>query len=77
MADRFHPLRRGTIMMFESLEFMSLSSGYDMILLPPRGDVEPTPEPIPPQSVRGSHSGHRVGGRPAGASEIQDLRPHH
>jgi len=44
MADGFHPLCRGTIMMFGSLEFMSLSSSYDMVLLPPRGDVEPHPE---------------------------------
>jgi hypothetical protein len=56
MADGFHPLRRGTIMMFGSLEFMSLGSGYDMVLLPPRGNVEPCPEPILPQTVRGSGS---------------------
>jgi len=61
MADGFHPLRRGTIMMFGSLEFMSLGSSYDMVLLPPRGDVEPRPEPIPPQSVRGRRSGHHAG----------------
>ena len=62
MADGFHPLRFGTIMMFGSLEFMSLGSGYDMVLLPPRGDAEPRPEPIPPQSVRGRRSGHHAGG---------------
>jgi len=61
MADGFHPLRRGTIMMFGSLEFMSLGSGYDMVLLPPCGHVGPRPEPIPPQSVRGRRSGHHVG----------------
>ena len=74
MADGFHPLRRGTIMTFGSLEFMSLGSGYDMVLLPPRGDVEPTPEPIPPQSVRGSRSGHRAGGARRGRqrSRISD-----
>jgi len=49
MADGFHPLHRGTIIMFGSLEFMSLGSGYDMILLPPRNNAEPSPEPIPPQ----------------------------
>jgi hypothetical protein len=62
MADGFHPLRLGTIMMFESLEFMSLGSGYDMVLLPPCGDTEPRPEPIPPQPVRGRCSGHHAGG---------------
>jgi len=62
MADRFHPLRLGTIMMFGSLEFMSLGSGYDMVLLPPHGDTEPRPEAIPPQPVRGRRSGHHVGG---------------
>ena len=62
MADDFRPLHLGTIMRFGSLEFMSLGSGYDMVLLPPRGDVEPAPKPIPPQSVRGSRSGHRAGG---------------
>jgi len=62
MADGFHPLRRGTIMTFGTLEFMSLGSGYDMILLPPRAAGEPRPEPIPPQSVRGNRSGHRAGG---------------
>ena len=61
MADRFQPLRRGTIMMFGSLEFMSLGSGYDMVLLPPRGGNELRPEPIPPQSVRGRRSGHHAG----------------
>jgi len=59
---RISPLRRGTIMTFGSLEFMSLGSDYDMVLLPPRGDVEPCPEPIPPQSVRGRRSGHHAGG---------------
>jgi len=77
MADGFHPLRRGTIMMFGSLEFMSLGSGYDMVLLPPRGDVEPRPEPILPQSVRGSRSGHRAGGNQRGRqrSRISDPTP--
>ena len=41
---------------------MSLGSGYDMVLLPPRGDAEPSPEPIPPQSLRGNRSGHCAGG---------------
>jgi len=40
---------------------MSLGSGYDMVLLPPRGDVESCPEPIPPQSMRGRRSGHHAG----------------
>ena len=62
MADGFRPLRLGTIMMFESLEFMSLGSGYDMVLLPPRDDIEPRPEPISPQPVHGRRSGHHVGG---------------
>jgi len=47
MVDGFHPLRLGTIMMFGSLEFMSLGFGYDMVLLPPRGDAEPRLEPTP------------------------------
>jgi len=53
---------------------MSLGSGYDMVLLPPRGDVEPSPGPIPPQSVRGSRSGHRAGGTRRGRqrSRISD-----
>ena len=48
MADGFRPLCLGTIMMFGSLEFMSLGSGYDMVLLPPRDDIEPRSKPIPP-----------------------------
>jgi len=74
MADGFHPLRCGTIMMFGSLEFMSLGSSYDMVLLPPRGDVEPSPEPIPPQSLRGNRLGHRAGGTRRGRqrSRISD-----
>ena len=40
---------------------MSLGSGYDMVLLPPRGDVDLRPEPTPPQSVRGRCLGHRTG----------------
>jgi hypothetical protein len=47
MADEFCPLGLGTIMMFVSLEFMSLSSGYDMVLIPPRDDAEPHLEPLP------------------------------
>ena len=70
MAGGFHPLRRGTIMMFGSLEFMSLGSGYDMVLLPPRNDVEPSPEPIPPQSVRGRRSGHHAGGSRGGVRDL-------
>jgi len=62
MADGFHPLCRGTIMMFGSLEFMSLGSGYDMVLLLPRGNDEPRPEPILPQTVRRNGSGHRAEG---------------
>ena len=73
MADGFRPLRLGTVMMFGSLEFMSLGSGYDMVLLPPRHDVELCPELIPPQPVRGRRSGHHTGGSPARASEVQDL----
>jgi len=74
MADGFHPLRLGTIMMFGSLKFMSLGSGYDMVLLPPRDDAEPHLEPIPPQPVRGRRSGHHAGGARRGRqrSRISD-----
>jgi len=48
MVDGFRPLRLSTIMMFGSLEFMSLGSSYYMVLLPPRDDTEPRPEPISP-----------------------------
>jgi len=74
MADIFRPLRLGTIMMFGSLEFMPLGSTYDMVLLPPRDDAEPCPEPIPPQPVRGRRSGHHVGGARCGRqrSRISD-----
>ena len=52
---------------------MSLGSGYDMVL-PPRGDVESCPEPIPPQSVHGRRSGHHAGGARRGRqiSRISD-----
>jgi len=43
---------------------MSLGFGYDMVLLPPRDDAEPRPEPIPPQSARGRRSGHHAQGEP-------------
>jgi len=62
MADGFRPLRLGTVMMFGSLEFMWLDSGYDMVLLPPRDDTKPRPEPILLQPMRGRHSGHHAGG---------------
>jgi len=48
IADGFRPLCLGAIMMFGSLEFMSLGSGYDMVLLPLRDDTEPRPEPTSP-----------------------------
>ena len=73
MADGFHPLRLGTIMMFGSLEFMSLCSGYDVVLLPPRGDTEPCPEPTPPQPVRGRRSGHHGGGARRGRQRSRSL----
>ena len=74
MADGFCLLCLGTIMMFGSLEFMSLGSGYDMVLLPPRDNAEPRPEPIPPQLVRGRPSGHHAGGARRGRqrSRISD-----
>jgi len=74
MVDGFHPLSLGTIMMFGSLEFMSLGSGYDMVLLPPRGDAEPRPEPIPLQPARGRRSGLHAGGARRGRqrSRISD-----
>ena len=43
VADGFCPLHLGTIMRFGSLEFMSLGSGYDIVLLPPRDKAEPLP----------------------------------
>ena len=75
MADGFHPLCRGTIMMFGSLEFMSLGSGYDMVLLPPRGDDEPHSEPIPPQPVRGRRSGHHAGAARRGCQRSRIFDP--
>jgi len=48
MVVSFRPLRLDTIMRFGSLEFLSLGSGYDMVLLPPRDDAEPQLEPLPP-----------------------------
>ena len=35
MADPVRPLRLGTVIWFESLEFMSLGHEYDMVLLTP------------------------------------------
>ena len=54
---------------------MSLGFGYDMVLLPPRDDAEPRPEPIPPQPVRGRRSGHHARGAWGGRrrSSISDL----
>jgi len=75
MADGSHPLSLGTIMMFGSLEFMSLGSGYDMVLLPPRGDAEPCPKPIPPQPVRGRRSGHHAGGARRGRQRSRISNP--
>ena len=62
IADDFRPLCLGTIMRFGSLEFMSLNSGYHMVLLPPHDDAKPRPEPLPPQPMHGRHSGHHTGG---------------
>ena len=61
-------------MMFGSLEFMSLGSGSDMVLLPPRDNAEPRPELISPQPVRWRRSGHHGGGARRGRqkSSISD-----
>jgi len=75
MADKFRLLRLGTIMMFGSLEFMSLGSGYDMVLLPPRDDTEPRPEPISPQPVRGRRSGHHAAGARRGRQRSSIFDP--
>ena len=62
MADRFLPLRLGTIMMFGSLEFMSLGYSYDMVLLLPCDDAQLHPERLPPQPVHGRRSRRHAGG---------------
>jgi len=54
---------------------MSLGSGYDMVLLPPRGDAEPRPEPTPPQPVRGRRSGHHAGGARRGRQRSRISEP--
>jgi len=53
---------------------MSLGSGYDVVLLPSRGDAKPHPEPTPPHSVCGRRSGHHAGGARRGCqrSRISD-----
>jgi hypothetical protein len=66
MADGFRPLHLGTIMRFGSLEFMSLSSSYDMVLLLPRDDAEP----LPPQPECGRRLGHHAAGAPDGNGEF-------
>ena len=60
MADSFHPLHLGTIIRFGSLEFNSLGSRYDMVLLPSRNDTKDEPLPPSPGHERcsGHHSGH-------------------
>jgi hypothetical protein len=40
MGSLQQPLRPGTVLRFESLEFMSLDGSYDMILFPPPGDSD-------------------------------------
>jgi hypothetical protein len=39
MGSLQQPLQPGTVLRFGSLEFMSLDGSYDMVLLPPRRDV--------------------------------------
>jgi hypothetical protein len=38
MGSLQQPLQPGTLLRFESLEFMSLDGSYDMVLLPPQHD---------------------------------------
>jgi hypothetical protein len=38
MGSLQQPLQPGTVLRFESLEFMSLNGSYDMVLLPPQCD---------------------------------------
>jgi hypothetical protein len=38
MGSLHQPLQPGTVLRFESLEFMSLDGSYDMVLLPPWRD---------------------------------------
>ena len=75
MADDFRPLHLGTIMRFGSLEFMSLGSGYDMVLLPPRDDTEPRPKPLPPLPVNGRRLGHHAGEPGVGDRGLGSLTP--
>jgi hypothetical protein len=38
MGSLQQPIQPGTVLRFESLEFMSLDGSYDMVLLPPQRD---------------------------------------
>jgi hypothetical protein len=40
MANPERPLSLATVIWFESLEFISLGNGYDMVLLPPRHPID-------------------------------------
>jgi hypothetical protein len=62
MVNLQHPLRLCTVIWFGSLEFMSLSIEYDMVLLPPRHMVDaqeqPDFRPLPPRRTRWRRNNH-------------------
>jgi hypothetical protein len=61
MADPERPLPLATVIWFGSLEFMSLSYGYDMVLLPHRHPTDHDHELSQPRgAVRRYHRSHRA-----------------
>jgi hypothetical protein len=77
MANPERPLSLATVIWFGSLEFMSLSHGYDMVLLPPRhptvGDHELSQPGGALRRYRRSHQAHATRRRRAQRNRHQRL----
>jgi hypothetical protein len=81
MAGFHHPLGLGTVIRFESLEFMSLSIEYDMILLSPVSLERPSTRRRPSRRRRqrrgnrdrATHDTPCPGGAPGVAGDVDSL----
>jgi hypothetical protein len=74
MGSLQQPLQPGTVLCFGSLEFMSLDSSYDMVLLPPAARQQPRRSSARPAVANSTTSSPR-GGRAASGFVLPPSSP--